>query len=238
MYTFIVVSLLTFPIDTFQGLPSSVRDALYIAEMVIVAVFSVEYLLRLFLAERKRDYALSFLGIVDLLAILPFYLAVFLAGDVDGRILRTIRLIRLIRIFKLVRYINALERLRKALLIAREEIIAFLGLAFFLIYVSAAGIWYFESEVQPENIGSVFDGFWWAIITLTTVGYGDVYPITTGGRIFTIMMLIVGLGVISIPTGIFASALTRARNESGGDAGNEGVSRQRGRMPGIDKERT
>lgn len=223
MYTFIVVSLLTFPIDTFQGLPSSARDALYIAEIVIVAVFSVEYLLRLFLAERKRDYALSFLGIVDLLAILPFYLAVFLAGDVDGRILRTIRLIRLIRIFKLVRYINALERLRKAVLIAREEIIAFLGLAFFLIYVSAAGIWYFESEVQPENIGSVFDGFWWAIITLTTVGYGDVYPITTGGRIFTIMMLIVGLGVISIPTGIFASALTRARNESGDDAGNEGV---------------
>ena len=213
MYTFIVLSLVTFPINTFPGLPTIVRDALYIAETVVVAIFTVEYLIRLYLAERKRDYALSFMGVVDLLAILPFYLAVFLHGNVDSRILRTIRLIRLVRIFKLTRYISALERLRKAFLIAREEIIAFLGLAFFLIYVSAAGIWYFESEVQPENIGSVFDGFWWAVITLTTVGYGDVYPVTTGGRLLTILVLIVGLGVVSIPTAIFASALTKARDE-------------------------
>ncbi len=213
MYSFIILSLITFPIETLPGLSDTVRDVLYMSETVIVAFFTLEYFLRLYWAQRKRDYVFSFMGVVDLLAILPFYLFLFMPGSVDARILRAVRLIRLVRVFKLIRYVDAVDRLKRAVQIAREEIIAFLCMAFFLIYVSAAGIWYFEHPAQPEHIESVFDGLWWAIITLTTVGYGDVYPVTIGGKVFTMLILVIGIGIVSIPAGIIASALSKVREE-------------------------
>jgi len=97
------------------------------------------------------------------------------------------------------------------LLIAREEIVLFGVAAALLLFLAAVGIYYFENEVQPEAFASVFHSLWWAICTLTTVGYGDVYPITTGGKVFTFFVLATGLGIISVPAGLVASALSRAR---------------------------
>ena len=98
-----------------------------------------------------------------------------------------------------------------ALKIAREEMIMFLFVSATMIYISAVGIYYFESEAQPETFGSVFHSLWWAVITLTTVGYGDVYPITLGGRAFTFIVLLAGVGIISVPAGLIAAALNQAR---------------------------
>ena len=130
-----------------------------------------------------------------------------------------VRFLRVFRVLKFLRYNQAADRLHRAILIAKEELVLFVILSMILLYVSASGIWYFEREIQPEKFGSVFDGLWWAVATLTTVGYGDVYPVTPGGSFFTFLLLMIGLGIIAIPSGIIASALSKARleqDESGG----------------------
>ena len=125
------------------------------------------------------------------MAILPFYLALGL----DLRFLRSLRFLRLFRVLKLVRYNKAINHFSRAIKSAKEEILLFLFITLLLIYFSAVGIYYFEHEAQPQHFASIFDSLWWAIITLTTVGYGDVYPITVGGRVFTFFILMIGLGL-------------------------------------------
>ena len=98
----------------------------------------------------------------------------------------------------------------RAIKLAREEILLFVFITLILIYFSAIGIYYFEHEVQPDKYSSIFESLWWSIITLTTVGYGDVYPITVGGKVFTFFILMIGLGIVAIPTGIISSALTKS----------------------------
>ena len=114
-----------------------------------------------------------------------------------------------------------MDRFALAARMVREEIILFLVVAFIVLYLTSAGIYFFENEAQPEAFASIFHSFWWAIVTLTTVGYGDIYPITIGGKVFTFFVLIVGVGVITIPAGLVASALTRAREIE--DARKEGL---------------
>ena len=185
------------------------RQALEVVELLVVAVFSVEYVLRLAAARPMRSYAFSFFGTIDLAAILPFYLA----AGLDLQSLRAVRLLRLFRALKLVRYSAAITRINRAFVIAREELILFACATMLILYFAAVGIYYFEHEAQPEAFSSVFDGLWWAVATLTTVGYGDVFPVTAGGRFFTFIVLITGLGVVAVPTGLIASALSRAREE-------------------------
>ncbi|WP_269747397.1 potassium channel family protein [Imhoffiella purpurea] len=116
------------------------------------------------------------------------------------------------RILKLARYSAAMRRFHKAFLLAREELVLFVIVASIMLYLSAVGIYYFEHEAQPEAFPSVFHSLWWAMSTLTTVGYGDVYPIAAGGRVFTAFVLFVGLGIVAIPAGMVATALSRARS--------------------------
>lgn len=203
----IVASLITFSIETLPDLSQPARDILRYTEIATVVIFSAEYLLRVYVADRKLSFVFSFFGLVDLLAILPFYIS----AGVDLRSIRAIRLFRLFRILKVVRYSAAIRRFHRALLIAKEEIVLFALAATLLLYLSAVGICYFENEAQPEAFSSVFHSLWWSVCTLTTVGYGDVYPVTTGGKIFTFGVLATGLGIISVPAGLVASALSKAR---------------------------
>ncbi|NOY40309.1 MAG: ion transporter [Planctomycetes bacterium] len=205
----IVLSLITFSLETMPGLAEAERYWLHIAEMVTVALFTVEYCLRVLVASRKRAFVFSFFGIIDLLAILPFYLTTGL----DLRSLRAFRMVRLVRVLKLARYSAAMQRFAKAIAIAKEEMLLFMFIAFLLIFLAAAGIYHCEHNAQPEKFRSIFDGLWWAICTLTTVGYGDVYPITVGGRLFTFVLLLIGLGIVAVPAGILASALTSVREQ-------------------------
>jgi voltage-gated potassium channel len=203
----IVVSLVTFSMATLPGVSDFERRGLRYVEIATVAIFTLEYVLRVLVADNRLRFVFSFFGLVDLLSILPFFLNL----GIDLRAVRAVRLMLLFRAFKLIRYNKAIHRFRRAMRIAREELILFLCAAGLLLYFSAVGIYYFEHTAQPEKFASVFHSLWWALITLTTVGYGDVYPITAGGRIFTFFVLLVGLGVISVPSGLVAAALTKAR---------------------------
>ncbi len=203
----IVISLVTFSIETLPDLSDTAQMWLRGIEVVTVSIFTLEYITRIVVAERKVEFVTSFFGVIDLLSILPF----FISTGVDLRSIRVFRLLRLFRIFKLVRYSKAMRRFHHALLIAREELILYLFMTFILLYLAAVGIYFCENEAQPEVFSSVFHSLWWAVTTLTTVGYGDVYPVTTGGRIFTFGVLLVGLGVVSVPAGLVASALSKAR---------------------------
>ena len=202
----VILSVITFSISTIPNLDKQVKILLKIIEFFCVGIFTLEYILRIFIAKNKIKFIFSFFGIIDFLAILPFYLSF----GIDLRSIRAFRLFRLFRLFKLVRYNSAIKKFSKALKNAKEELLLFVFVTVIILYLSAVGIYYFENKVQPENFSSVFDSLWWAVATLTTVGYGDVYPITIGGKIFTFIMLIIGLGIIAIPAGIISSALTEA----------------------------
>ena len=201
----IVLSLVSFSFETLPHLSASTKRILWIEEVVVVVIFTLEYVLRLLVADKKLRYIFSFYALIDLFAILPFYIA----SGMDLRSLRVFRLFRVVRAFKIFRYSKAIQRFRDAFLVVKEELILFMIATAFLLYIAAVGIYYFEGAAQPEQFKSVFHSLWWAVITLTTVGYGDVYPITVGGRIFTFIVLMIGLGILAVPTGLIASALTK-----------------------------
>lgn len=170
-------------------------------------IFSIEYVLRVLVTKKPLRYIFSFYGIIDILAILPFYLNRFL----DLRFLRAFRVFRIFRALKLIRYNKALNRFNVAFKIVKEELVLFFIVILIMLFIVSAGIYSFENEAQPEIFKSVFHSGWWSIVTLTTVGYGDVYPITLGGKVFTFFVLMIGIGVVAVPAGLVGTALSKAR---------------------------
>jgi voltage-gated potassium channel len=203
----IFLSLIAFTVETLPNNSVNTVNILNNFELICVIIFSVEYILRIFVSKNPFKYIFSFYGIIDFLAIFPFYLR----GIFDLRALRAFRIFRIFRALKLIRYNKALNRFHIAAKIVKEEIILFLIITFIFIFLASAGIYFFENEAQPKVFASVIHSGWWAVVTLTTVGYGDVYPITTGGKIFTFFILLIGVGIITIPAGLVASALSKAR---------------------------
>lgn len=114
----------------------------------------------------------------------------------------------------MVRYNQAFTNLKNSFRSIKEELVIISSIAIIVIYISSVGIYYFENEVQPEVFSSIFHSLWWSIATLTTVGYGDIYPVTTGGKIFTSIVVIVGIGIVSVPAGLIASALIKINSEN------------------------
>lgn len=210
----IIISLIAFSIETLPDLSPDIYQLLHGIEVFVVVIFTIEYILRIVLTDKKIAYIFSFYGLIDLLSILPFYLT----ATVSLQALKILRLLRLLRILKLVRYNQALVRISQAIYLVKEELTLFTIVTLMLLYLSAMGIYHFEHAAQPENFRSIFDSLWWSVVTLTTVGYGDIYPITDGGRIFTFFMLMLGLGIVAIPTGIIASALSSVRNQEDEEA--------------------
>lgn len=206
----IIGSLVAFSIETIPSINNEIRFYLHIFDVITIIVFTIEYFLRIFVADKKIKYLFSFFGIVDLVAILPFYLQT----GIDLRSVRSFRMLRLLRLIKLLRYNSAIHRLQNAFSSIREELLIFFSFTLILLFIASVGIYYFEHEVQPEKFSSVFECMWFAIVSLTTVGYGDMIPITLGGRIFTGIVLFIGLGIVAVPTGLFASALTKQRNSN------------------------
>ncbi|MGS0527185.1 ion transporter [Zobellia nedashkovskayae] len=182
----ILSSLVAFAIETLPNNSNQTIELLNIFEIICVAIFTTEYSLRIYVAKKPLKYIFSFYGIIDFLAIFPFYLT----KAYDLRALRAFRVFRIFRTLKLVRYNKALNRFHIAANIVKEEIILFLIVTSIFIFLASSGIYYFENEAQPEIFTSVIHSGWWAVVTLTTVGYGDVYPITVGGKIFTFFYLI------------------------------------------------
>jgi voltage-gated potassium channel len=215
----IAASVIAVILESIPAIESQYQDALSIFELITVAVFTVEYLLRLWSSveedpklvskpfQARLRYMTSFHAIIDIIAILPFYLlALGLAGSVDMRFLRAVRLLR---VLKLTRYSAAMNMV----FITFRENGRALGAAFLILLtvmlLAASGMYYFERESQPEDFGSIPAAMWWAFATLTTVGYGDVTPVTVGGKVFGALITVVGIGMVALPTSILASGYTQ-----------------------------
>lgn len=205
----IFFSIFTFSLETLPGLSNTTRHLLDYCEYVIVAMFTAEYIYRLAKSRRKLKFILSAYGLIDLIAILPFFLSL----AIDLRSLRAIRLLRLVRLLKLARYSSAFDRLTQALKESKHELLVSISVLLIVLYLSAFGIYHFEHSAQPEKFQSIFDALWWSVATITTVGYGDIYPITIGGRMFTFFVMLASLGLVAVPTGIFATALLSVKNQ-------------------------
>lgn len=203
----IVLSLISFSLETLPSTTEEFRLVLEKFEFVSIIIFSIEYVLRVLVSKKPLKYIFSFYGIIDILAILPFYLNRFL----DLRFLRAFRVFRIFRALKLIRYNKALNRFNIAFKIVKEELVLFFIVILIMLFIVSAGIYSFENEAQPEIFKSVFHSGWWSIVTLTTVGYGDVYPITLGGKVFTFFVLMIGIGVVAVPAGLVGTALSKAR---------------------------
>ena len=202
----ILMSLVAFSLETLPNNSPEFTKLLYDFEVFCIYVFTIEYLLRIIVSKKPISYIFSFYGMIDFLAIIPYYLSSF-----DLRFVRAFRVFRVFRAFKLIRFNKALHRFRIAFQIVKEELLLFLTVIFILLFISSALIYFFENEAQPDVFKSIFHSSWWSIVTLTTVGYGDVYPITIGGKIFTFFVLIIGVGVVTVPAGLVATALSKAR---------------------------
>ncbi len=216
----ILLSVISIVLESVQVINDSYHVYFYWIEVVSVFIFTLEYVLRIwscvdspnnikskssYLMLRIR-YSFSFSAVIDLLAILPFYFMMFgLFGNADMRFLRSFRLLR---IFKLTRYSAAFDVLN---VVFKENLRAF-GAAFFILLVvmllAASGMYYFEHEAQPKEFSSILASMWWAFTTLTTVGYGDVTPITGAGKSFGALITVVGVGMVALPTAILASAFS------------------------------
>jgi voltage-gated potassium channel len=193
-------------------------------EIFSVAVFTAEYLLRLWsctadaryrghLRGRLR-YAASPMALIDLLAILPFYLEFF---TIDLRFVRSLRLFRLFRAFKLARYSASMRTLGNVLRSKREELLVTLFVVVVMLVFASSAMYYAEHDAQPDKFSSIPASMWWGVATLTTVGYGDVFPVTTAGKVLGAMIAVLGVGLFALPTGIlasgFAEELQRARKK-------------------------
>jgi|TARA_B100000767_G_C19706627_1_gene510825 voltage-gated potassium channel len=182
----------------------------HVFEAISIGIFSIEYIYRVIYAYKESkikgviNYVTSVFGIIDLISIIPFFLNQF--TKIDGRFLRILRLFRLTRIFKLGRDSESLKLFVKALTSVKSELKFTLFLSILTILFSASAVYYLENPAQPEKFSSISESIWWATISLATVGYGDVYPITVGGKIFASIISLVGIGIVAIPTGVISAS--------------------------------
>ncbi len=204
----VFASIAIMALETF-ALPTSLREALFVADVALSLGFLMEYLFRVATADNKRAYISSFYGIIDLVALLP----ILIHAAASLRVLRLLRVLRVLRLLKVTRYTNALDRYRQALKSIAAEATLFASVAFVFIIGFAFLIYEVEHEAQPEVYSNIFDSVWWAVISLTSVGYGDVFPVTTAGRLLTLAMVLTGMGIVAVPTALLASALNQAHNE-------------------------
>lgn len=199
IYTLILITVIDHALQTMPSM-KEYHNILEEWEKIPIIIFSVEYILRVYSAPRRSKFIFSFWGLVDAIALIPYFLG--LPAD--------LREIRVLRFLSLLRYDESASRLSQAFNKIKKELLIFSLLSIFTLYVSAVGIYHFENPVQPENFTDIFHSMWWSVATLTTVGYGDIYPITAGGKIFAGLVVFVGLGLVAVPTGLVASAFTQA----------------------------
>ncbi len=202
----IVVSVLAVCLDSVDTIHDRYRSELRILEWVFTALFTAEYGLRLVSVRRPLGYVFSFYGIVDLLAILPSYLSVLLPGTQSLLAIRILRLLRVFRVLKLGRYVQESQDLMTAIRNSRAKIAVFLFTVMNLVVVLGAAMYLIEG---PEHgFTSIPRAMYWAIVTVTTVGYGDITPATVVGQMLSAFLMIMGYGIIAIPTGIVTAELT------------------------------
>ena len=210
IYILIFLNVGAMILESHVSIKETYEALFHVFEIISIIIFSTEYIYRITHAGYKEGakgafaYVFSFYGLIDLISILPFYLNQLI--KIDGRFFRILRLFRLTRIFKVGRKSRSLKVVTRALMSVKSELTFTLFLSVITILFSASAIYYLENEAQPEKFSSITESIWWATVSLATVGYGDVYPITVGGKIFASLISLVGIAVVAIPTGVISAA--------------------------------
>ncbi len=232
LMTLITANVAAVILETVEPVRAAVPRLFFWFEVISVVVFSVEYIGRLWAARENPRYRGAVIGrlrfaatpmaVIDLLAVLPFYLP-FLG--IDLRFMRALRLLRIFRLAKLGRYVGVLGLFRAVLTNKREELVMTTFVLALLLVITSSLMYYVEGSVQPEAFSSIPATMWWAAATLTTVGYGDIYPMTALGRVLGGFVAVLGIGLFALPTAIlgsgFVEELERRRRERGGEESSE-----------------
>ena len=206
----IIINIICLGLETDKTIYLRYKTLFDQIEIILVIIFTIEYLLRLIALEKLKD-ALKPLMLIDLIAILPFYLPV---KKLNLRILRTFRLLRILRMFKLARYFDALQMIGRVICKKKYELLSLLGVLVLLMFISSFLMYYAEADAQPDAFHNILDTFWWSLVTFTTVGYGDVYPITPFGKILSGLIVLIGIMLFALPTSIItAEFLNEHRNK-------------------------
>ena len=216
----IIINIIMVIAETFN-IPDTVQYVIKYAETVSVIIFTVEYLLRLWTSDMsfpslspliaRIKYIFSFMAIIDLLSILPFYIPMLI--PIDLRVLRALRILRLFRLFKINRYTDALSTIGKVFKRKASELISSIFVVVLLMIISSVIMYNVENQAQPDLFKNAFSAMWWAIATLTTVGYGDIYPITVLGKLLSAVIALLGIGLVAVPTGIITSGFMEVLEE-------------------------
>jgi len=206
IYVLILLSTLAIILESDQELSKTYHRLFLNFEVISVAIFSLEYIYRTVLNFRRNKnlkYNYSFYGLIDLIAVLPFFLP--LAFAFDSRALRILRLIRALRVLKVSQHSKAVKHLLQVFKQIKGELTLTFFLSLILIVFSGIVVYYAENPSQPDVFNNIGNSIWWALATLTTVGYGDIYPITVLGKVIASFVAIVGIGLIAIPTGLISA---------------------------------
>jgi voltage-gated potassium channel len=204
----ILLSILTVILESVEDIRIAIGTYLYVLEWVFTICFTIEYAVRIFSSRRPLHYIFSFYGLVDLLAILPTYLNLFYTGTRFLLVIRGLRLLRIFRVMKLTRYLGEAQTLTTALRNSVYKIIVFIGAV--LIIVIIVGAMMYLVEGPEHGYTNIPISIYWAIVTITTVGFGDITPQTPTGQFLATILMLLGYGIIAVPTGIVSAELTRA----------------------------
>ena len=203
----IVLSVLAVSLESIEAIDKVYHSQLVMIEWFFTILFSIEYILRLYSTEHSVKYSTSFFGIVDLLAILPTYLSIFIPGAQSLLVIRGLRLLRIFRVFKLSRYLGEANLLSEAIIQSRTRIVVFLSTITILSFITGAGMYLVEGP--KHGFTSIPQSVYWAITTLTSTGYGDTVPITPLGKLLAIFIMIMGYSLIIVPTGIISTEMIK-----------------------------
>jgi len=209
---FIVLSILAVMLESVRSIRESYGNELLLIEWIITSIFTIEYILRATVVKKPLSYMLSFFGIIDLLSILPSFLGLFFIGTHGLLVLRVLLLLRIFRIFKITRYINAGEVIVQALKDSRAKISVFLFGVLTIVIILGTLMYLIEGE--QNGFTSIPKSIYWAIVTMTTVGYGDITPLTTIGQFLAGFMMILGYSIIAVPTGIITVEMVKKKTHT------------------------
>ena len=203
----IVISVLAVSLESVDSIDKVYHSQLVMLEWFFTILFTIEYILRLYSTEHSVKYSTSFFGIVDLLAILPTYISIYIAGAQSLLVIRALRLLRVFRVFKLSRYLGEANVLSEAIIQSKTRIVVFLSTITVLSFITGAGMYLVEGPAH--GFTSIPQSVYWAITTLTSTGYGDTVPITPIGKMLAIFIMIMGYSLIIVPTGIISTELMK-----------------------------
>lgn len=209
---FILLSIILAMVDSVNSLHIKYLKLLHIAEWIITAAFTIEYILRLYSVRNRIKYATSFFGVVDLLSILPTYLSLFIAGTHYLIVIRALRLLRIFRIFKLSEYLAEGSTIMRAVQRSFPKIFVFMFFVTILVTILGSLMYVVEGSVNPK-MNNIPRCIYWAIVTLTTVGYGDITPITYAGQFISMIIMLLGYAIIAVPTGIISAEMINPKKQ-------------------------